>query len=88
MATITEAKTIGDRAVVFGALTGLASLLLPAARWYLVLGTRWFGSGVAAVCNTFSGAVAFGGYLATAPAKAILLGGWLQVSERLADIST
>ena len=54
-----------------------------AARWYIVIGTLWFGPGVAAVCNVFSGVVGFGGYLATASAGAILLGGVLQISERL-----
>jgi hypothetical protein len=56
-----------------------------AARWYIVIGTLWFGPGVAAVCNVISGVVAFGGYLATAAAGAILIGGILQISERLKD---
>jgi hypothetical protein len=58
-----------------------------AARWYIVIGTLWFGPGVAAVCNAFSGAVAFGGYLATASAGAILIGGILQISERLSELA-
>ena len=57
------------------------------ARWYVVVGTLWFGPGLAAVCNAFSGVVGFGGYLATAAAGAILLGGLLQISERLDDLS-
>ena len=56
-----------------------------AARWYIVIGTLWFGPGVAALCNVFSGAVGIGGYLATASAGAILLGGVLQISERLSN---
>ncbi len=55
------------------------------ARWFIVIGAVWFVPGVAAVCNAFSGAVGIGGYLATASAGAILLGGFLQISERLAD---
>jgi hypothetical protein len=35
------------------------------------------------VCNAFSGIVGIGGYLATASAGAILLGGLLQISERV-----
>jgi len=57
-----------------------------AARWYIVIGTLWFGPGVAAVCNVFSGAIGFGGYLATAAAGAILLGGVLQISTYLVDL--
>jgi len=125
MATITGAKTIGDKAVVFGALAGLAAFFLPwitllgtlsvsglylalnaswvfwlhplsmivcfimfsfnksadsnkrilAARWYMVIGTLWFGPGVAAVCNVFSAAVGLGGYLAALAAGAILCNG-------------
>ena len=56
------------------------------ARWYIVVGAVWFAPGVAAVCNAFSGAVGIGGYLATASAGAILLGGLLQISERLDDV--
>jgi hypothetical protein len=133
MATLTGAKTIGEKAVVFGALAGFLSFFLPwftflgvasasglraaldaswvfwlqpismvacflmasfnknadpkkrilGARWYIVIATLWFGPGVAAVCNVFSGVVGFGGYLATAAAGAILIGGVLQISERL-----
>lgn len=133
LASITEAKTIGERAVVFGALVGLVAFFLPwftlfgtlsssglraaldaswvfwlqplsmvacflmwsfnqsadskkrilAARWYIVIGTLWFAPGIAAICNVFSGVVGFGGYLATASAGAILLGGVIQVTERL-----
>jgi len=136
MATITGAKTIGEKAVVFGALAGLVAFFLPwisflgtvsasglraaldgsavfwlqplsmltcfllsasnkdsdskkrilAARWYIVIGTLWFGPGVAAVCNVFSGAIGFGGYLTTAAAGAILLGGVLQISTYLVDL--
>jgi hypothetical protein len=135
--TIKGATTVGDKAVVFGALVGVVSFFLPwitlfgvaaasgfgaaigaswvfwlhplsmiacfvlasfskeadirkrilGARWYIVIGAVWFVPGVAAVCNAFSGAVGFGGYLATASAGAILLGGMLQISERLADLS-
>jgi hypothetical protein len=138
MATVTEAKTIGEKAVVFGALAGLVAFFLPwlsvlgtvsvsglraaldaswvfwlhpvsmvvcflmfafnkaadpkkrilAARWYIVIGTLWFGPGVAALCNVFSAAVGFGGYLVTASAGAILLGGVLQISERLHDVKS
>ncbi len=56
------------------------------ARWYIVIGTLWFGPGAAAVCNAFSGVVGFGGYLATASAGAILLGGLLQISESMDSI--
>jgi hypothetical protein len=59
-----------------------------AARWYIVIGTLWFGPGAAAVCNAFSGVVGFGGYLATASAGAILLGGLLQISDRLSELTT
>jgi hypothetical protein len=133
MKTVSEAKTIGEKAVVFGALVGIVSFFLPwitlfgtlsgsglrialdasawfwlypvsmilcfvtssfnkaadvkkrilGARWYIVIGAVWFAPGVAAVCNAFSGAVGFGGYLATAAAGAILIGGLLQISERL-----
>jgi predicted phage tail protein len=58
-----------------------------AARWFIVIGTLWFGPGVAAVCNVFSGAVGFGGYLVTAAAGAILFGGILQINERLAELT-
>lgn len=51
-----------------------------------LVNTFWFAPAVAAVCNAFSGAVGIGGYLATASAGAILLGGLLQISERLADV--
>jgi hypothetical protein len=54
-----------------------------AARWYIVIGTLWFGPGVAAVCNALSGVVGIGGYLVTASAGTILFGGVLQISERL-----
>jgi hypothetical protein len=137
MATVRGATTVGDKAVVFGALVGVVSFFLPwitlfgtlsgsglrialdgsawfwlyplsmilcfvmssflksadtkkrilAARWYIVIGTLWFGPGVAAVCNAFSGVVGVGGYLVTASAGAILLGGVLQISERLDDLS-
>ena len=136
LATLSAARTIGDKAVVFGSLAGLVAFFLPwitilgtisgsglhaaiqisavfwlhplsmatcflmssinkaahpkkrilAARWYIVIGTIWFGPGVAAVCNVLAGAVGFGGYLATASAGAILLGGILQIKERLADL--
>ena len=59
-----------------------------AARWYIVIGAFFFAPGFAAVCNVFSGAVGFGGYLATASAGAILLGGLLQISEQLSDLTT
>jgi hypothetical protein len=51
-----------------------------------VTGTLWFGPGVAAVCNMFPGVVGFGGYLASASARAILLGGVLQIIERLEEL--
>lgn len=136
MKTVSGAKTIGEKAVVFGALVGIVSFFLPwitvlgtlsgsgllmafnvswvfwlhplsmiacfvlasfskeadvkkrilGARWYIVIGAVWFVPGVAAVCNAFSGAVGFGGYMATASAGAILLGGMLQISERLEDV--
>ena len=131
--TITRATTVGEKAVVFGAMAGFVSFFLPwitllglvstngfsaalnlswvfwlhplsmvacflmfsfnkgadskerilAARWYIVIGTLWFGPGVAAVCTPAAGPVGIGGYLATASAGAILLGGILQISERL-----
>jgi hypothetical protein len=133
MATVNGATTVGDKAVVFGALAGVVAFFLPwitllgtfsgsglrialdenvwfwlfpasmtlcfglssfnkaadvkkrilGARWYIVIGAVWFVPGVAAVCNAFSGAVGFGGYLATAAAGAILFGGLMQISERL-----
>lgn len=54
-----------------------------AARWYIVIGTLWFAPGVAAVINILSGAVGFGGYLATVAAGAIMVGGIVQIGERL-----
>ena len=137
MATITGAKTIGEKAVVFGALAGLVSFFLPwislrgtvsasglrtaldasavfwlhplsmlacfllssfnkdtdskkrilAARWYIVIGTLWFAPGMAAVCNVLSGAVGFGGYLSTVAAGAIMIGGILQIGERLQNLN-
>jgi hypothetical protein len=137
MATVTGAKTIGEKAVVFGALAGFVAFFLPwvtvlglvsgsglrlaldasavfwlhpvsmlacfllssfnknadskkrilAARWYIVIGTLWFGPGLAAVCNVLSGAVGFGGYLVTVSAGAILVGGILQTSERLNEVA-
>jgi hypothetical protein len=135
LATITDAKSAGEKAVVFGSLLGLVSFFLPwvtilgtvsgsglraaldasavfwlhpismiacfamssfltkaepkkrilAARWYIIIGTLWFGPGVAAVTNMLSGAVGFGLYLAICAAGAILLGGMLQISERLQE---
>ncbi len=137
MATVTGAKTFGERAVVFGALAGFVAFFLPwvsflgtvsasglrcaldaswvfwlhpfsmivvfvtsaflrdadtkkrilASRWFVVIGTLWFGPGLAAVCNVFSGVIGFGGYLATASAGAILLGGILQISGGLNKLS-
>jgi hypothetical protein len=137
LSTITEAKSVGEKAVVFGSLVGLVAFFLPwvtilgtvsgsglraaldvsavfwlhpvsmivcflmssflsnadpkkrilAARWYIIIGTLWFGPGVAAVTNMFSGAVGFGLYLGIAGAGAILLGGMLQISERLTDLT-
>jgi hypothetical protein len=58
-----------------------------AARWYIVIGTLWFTPGLAAVTNMLSGAVGFGGYLATCGAGAILVGGILQVGERLQTLA-
>jgi hypothetical protein len=137
MATLTGATTVGDKAVVFGALAGLLAFFLPwadllgtvavsglraaihisdffwlyplsmvacflmssfnnhadakkrilAARWYIVIGTLWFGPSVAAVCNTRSGAVGVGGDLVTISAGMILLGGVLQIGERVDKLS-
>ncbi len=50
--------------------------------------TLRLGPGIAAVCNAiYSGAVGFSGYIATAAAGSILLGGFLQISERLDALS-
>jgi|HubBroStandDraft_4_1064222.scaffolds.fasta_scaffold227175_2 hypothetical protein len=46
-----------------------------AARWYVIIGTLWFGLGVAAITNIMSGAAGFGLYLAIAAAGAVLFGG-------------
>ena len=131
VSTVSSAKTVGEKAVVFGALGGIVAFFLPwitilgtasfsgfraaidesvmfwlypismvgcflmssfskhsdqqkrilGARWYVVIGTLWFGPGLAAVCNAFSGAVGFGGYVATAAAGSILLGGFLQIGD-------
>ena len=136
MGTVNGARTTGEKAVVFGALVGVAAFFLPwiallgtvsasgltaatnfstvfwlhplsmiicfllfafnkesdvrkrilGARWFIVIGAVWFAPGVAAVCNAFSGAVGIGGYLATASAGAVLLGGLLQISERLESL--
>jgi hypothetical protein len=135
MATLKGATSVGDKAVVFGALVGVISFFLPwinlfgtfsgtglrialdgsawiwlypaslilcfvmfsflkkadatkrvlSARWYIVIGTLWFAPSLAAVCNVFSGVVGVGGYLVAASSGAILLGGLLQVGERLDD---
>jgi hypothetical protein len=137
LSTVSGAKTIGEKAVVFGALAGVGAFFLPwitlfgtlsgsglrlaidgsavfwihpasmivcflmssflknadakkrilGARWYIVIGTLWFGPGVAAVCNVFSGAVGFGGYVATASAGAVLIGGLVQISEQLQNLT-
>lgn len=137
MNAVKGATTVGDKAIVFGALVGVVAFFLPwltllgtlsgsglsialdgsawfwlypismifcfvmssflktadakkrilAARWYIVIGTLWFGPSVAAVCNAFSGVVGVGGYLVAASAGAILLGGMLQISERLDELS-
>jgi len=129
------AKTVGEKAVVCGALVGLVSFFLPwitilgplsgsgfriavddaaavwlhplsmvscllvssflrgaesgkrilAARLYIAVGILWVAPGVAAVCSGFSGIVGFGGYTATAAAGAIIVGGILQIGERLGD---
>ncbi|HUB83978.1 MAG TPA: hypothetical protein VMB03_34520 [Bryobacteraceae bacterium] len=138
LATVLGAKTAGEKAVVFGSITGFVAFFLPwitvlgalagsglrmandvsglfwlhplsmavcflmssflknanarkrilAARWYIVIGTVWFGPGLAAVGNVLSGAVGLGGYLATAGAGAIMAGGIMQIGERLQEIAT
>jgi hypothetical protein len=131
--TIAEAKSVGERAVVFGSLVGMVSFFLPwvpilgtdsgsglrapldvssvfwlnslsmlvcfvmssvliktepkkrilAARWYVIIGTLWFGLGVAAITNTMWGALGFGVYLAITASGTVLVGGMLQISEQL-----
>lgn len=56
-----------------------------AARWYILIGAVWFTPGAALLTNILSGVVGPGGYLATASAAAILVGGFLQISERLPE---
>ena len=137
LATITESKTVGEKAVVFGSLAGIVSFFLPwasllgtvsasgfllarqasawfwlypasmaicfltawhlinaapekrilAARWFMVVGTLWFAPALVLISNVFSGAAGFGMYMVTASAGALLVGGLLQISDRVRELA-
>jgi hypothetical protein len=54
-----------------------------AARWLIVIGTLWLAPGLASICNVFSAMAGVGTYVATASGAAILLGGFLQITDCL-----
>ena len=54
------------------------------ARWFILIGTAWMAPSLFAMSGLLSGTLSIGWYVATASAAAILLGGFIQISEQLA----